>query len=69
MMKRNVLGAVWYSLWSETEKIIGIVKVEDFGEVKYYIGFGKGDDEDQDIQMVLYNGSRFYPEIFGEDTP
>lgn len=69
MMKRKVLGAVWYSLWSETEKIIGIVKVDDFGDVKYYIGFGKGYDEDQDIYMVLYNGSRFYPNIFERDTP
>lgn len=69
MMKRKVLGAVWYSLWSETEKIIGIVKVDDFGDVKYYIGFGKGYDEDQDIYMVLYNGSRFYPDIFERDTP
>lgn len=68
MMKRKVLGAVWYSLWSETEKIIGIVKVDDFGEVKYYIGFGKGKDEDQDIYMVLYNGSRFYPDIFERDA-
>lgn len=68
MMKRNVLGAVWYSLWAETEKIIGIVKENDFGEVKYYIGFGKGNDEDQDIQMVLYNGSRFYPDIFERGT-
>lgn len=69
MMKRKVLSAVWYNLWSETEKIIGIVKVDDFGDVKYYIGFGKGNDEDQDIQMVLYNGSRFYPDIFERDTP
>lgn len=68
MMKRKVLGAVWYSLWSETEKVIGIVKVDDFGDVKYYIDFGKGNDEDQDIYMVLYNGSRFYPDIFEGGT-
>lgn len=67
-MGKKVLSAVWYNLWSKAGKIIGIVKVEDFGEVKYYIGLGKGDDEDQDIKLVLSNGSRFYPEIFRGGT-
>ena len=53
----KVLGAWWYG-------IIGIVKVFNGFEIKYYIGIGYGQDEKEDIEKILKFGSRFYPEIF-----
>ena len=60
---RKVLGATWYTQFALSGAIIGIVKVEDYGEIKYYIGLGKGQDEKWDTDMVLRNGARFYPEV------
>ena len=41
---------------------VGIVKVYDLIEerYKYYIGTGNGFDEDQDIQMIIDFGQKFY---------
>lgn len=44
----KILGANWYNTLSKTGFIIGIVKVEDHGEIKYYIGLGEGQDEETD---------------------
>lgn len=57
---RKVLSATWYTPFTKNGIIIGIVKVEDNGEIKYYIGLGEGQDEKWDIDMVLKNGARFY---------
>lgn len=54
----KVLGAWWYN------GTIGIVKVFNGFEVKYYIGTGYGQDEKEDIDKILKHGSRFYPEVF-----
>ena len=53
----KVLGAWWYGT-------IGIVKVFNGFEIKYYIGTGYGQDEKEDIEKIVKYGSRFYPEIF-----
>ena len=53
----KVLDAWWYGT-------IGIVKVFNGFEVKYYIGTGYGQDEKEDIDKILKYGSRFYPEVF-----
>lgn len=65
-MDSKVLGANWYNTLSKTGFIIGIVKVEDYGEIKYYIGLGEGQDEETDINMVLEKGTRFFPAAFKE---
>lgn len=64
--KRKVLSATWYTPFTLSGAIIGIVKLEDYGEIKYYIGLGEGQDEKWDIDLVLKNGARFYPEVFEE---
>lgn len=66
---RKVLSATWYTPFALSGAIIGIVKVEDYGKIKYYIGLGEGQDEKRDIDMVLRNGARFYPEVFKEAKP
>lgn len=53
----KVLGVWWYGT-------IGIVKVFNGFEVKYYIGTGYGQNEKVDINKILKYGSRFYPEVF-----
>lgn len=53
----KVLDAWWYGT-------IGIVKVFNGFEVKYYIGTGNGQDEKEDIEKIVKFGSRFYPEVF-----
>lgn len=63
---RKVLSATWYNQFALSGAIIGIVKVEDYGEIKYYIGLGEGQDEKWDIDLVLRNGARFYTEAFKE---
>lgn len=63
-MGMKVLNATWYSPLTKMGIVIGIVKVDDYGEIKYYIGLGEGEVEKRDIGMVLDNGSRFYPEVF-----
>ena len=63
---RKVLRAIWYNTLSKTGFIIGIVKVEDHGEIKYYIGLGEGQDEKTDIDMFLEKGTRFFPASFKE---
>lgn len=54
----KVLDAWWYN------GTIGIIKVFNGYEVKYYIGTGYGQDEKEDIDKILRFGSRFYPEVF-----
>lgn len=63
-MKMKVLNATWYSPAMSTGDIIGIVQVQIDDEVKWYIGFGQGRDEEADILSIIRYGSRFYPEIF-----
>ena len=63
----RVLGAVWYSPFTGSLDIIGIVKVDTGFEIKFYIGTGKGQNEEEDIQKILKYGSRFYPKIFKEE--
>lgn len=65
-MNRKGLSTIWYNTLSKTGFIIGIVKIEDCGEIKYYIGLGEGKDEDADIDMVLEKGTRFFPAAFKE---
>lgn len=54
----KVLDAWWYN------GNIGIIKVFNGYEVKYYIGIVYGQDEKEDIDKILRCGSRFYPEVF-----
>ena len=63
---RKVLNATWYSPLSRAGIIIGIVKIDDYGEIKYYIGLGEGKVEEWDIDLILESGARFYPEVFEE---
>lgn len=60
----KILGATWYSPWTTNLDIIGIVKVNDYGEIKYYIGTGAGENEQEDIENIVEKGAKFYPEYF-----
>lgn len=59
-MKVKVLSTTWYCPETSTGMIIGIIKVRVDEEVKWYIGFGQGRDEEADILSIIRYGSRFY---------
>lgn len=62
----KVLNAVWYATFTGNVDLIGIVKVDDGFEIKYYIGTGNGKDEYKDIKRIIEYGDRFYPGVFKE---
>lgn len=62
----TITDAIWFTPWSG--ECIGIVTGHsDHGEVKHYIGVGKGEDEKLDALHIAYQGARFYPEVFKEN--
>lgn len=68
MQTYEIVDSIWFPLnvYSYADRgnltIIGIVKVKDqlTGEIKYYIGAGKGEDLKYDEQLVAACGSSFY---------
>ena len=59
--------ATWYN--TGNGDLIGIVECTDpiTKEIKYYIGIGEGDSEEQDIKEIKEWGAKFYPEVFKND--
>lgn len=64
----EVLDSIWYSsaVYHYLDKgevgCIGIVTIKDAisGEIKQYIGLGKGEDRIFDEDLIITGGSRFY---------
>lgn len=63
----EVINATWYTPWTGNLEVIGIVKITNGFEEKYYIGTAKGDNEQEDIKQIIKFGARFYPETFKEE--
>lgn len=61
----QVLDTFWYYPAFSGRTNIGIVKVRDGYETKFFIGAVSGIDEKKDIEDILVRGSRFYPEELG----
>ena len=57
----KVLKVIWFTEYlGET---IGIVCVKnEMDEIKFYIGTGKGDNEEEDIKHILECGQKINPE-------
>jgi len=53
----NVLGQVWFTLRSD--QIVGIVLMNNGYEDKAYIGMGKVEDKQADIDFILAWGKPF----------
>lgn len=47
--------------WFNGRSCVGIVRVNNGYEVKYYIGVAKGYDEDEDVQFITAFGTTFPP--------
>ncbi len=64
----KVICSRWYTpvVWSYLDKgevgCIGIVTIEDTitGEIKQYIGLGKGENQEFDEDLIIAGGSSFY---------
>ena len=56
MGEYNVIDSIWFGE-------IGIVRVRpQFGEDKFYIGRGQGNDQKEDEQLIAAWGNKFYKE-------
>lgn len=56
----RILNTIWYTSRG-IPGCIGIVTVKtDYGEVKQYIGCGRGQYEDEDAKYIVENGANFY---------
>jgi len=61
----KILESVWFSP-GKGAHLIGIVKtLNEIGEIKFYIGSGKGNDKDEDEKSIAEYGARF-PNECGE---
>lgn len=59
----EVLDSIWFTSGAHC---IGIVKMKtEYGEIKYYIGLGAGNDQEADEQHITHFGARF-PETAGK---
>lgn len=59
----KILGSHWYNPGA-TVDCIGVVKVENgIGEIKYYIGIGKGVDLKADEVRITDFGAKFPKEM------
>lgn len=65
MKNIKLIDAVWFTNPYET-KVMGIVKAYDTitEEYKYYIGFGRGLSEEEDIKDILGWGTKYTEEQF-----
>lgn len=69
-----VLGSIWFPIcvYSYANKgdlsTIGIVKAKDTltNTIKYYIGAGKGENQQFDEDLIVAGGAPFYPETIKE---
>ena len=58
----KILDSVWFTQYAHC---IGIVKVQTYDEIKFYIGVGNGRDQKADEQFIAERGARF-PQYAGE---
>jgi len=57
-MTATVLDSIWFHEMGSF-KPIGIVKVDNGFEIKYYIGTCNGEDEEEDRNKIMEKGARF----------
>jgi len=57
-MAATVLDSIWFHEMGSF-KPIGIVKVDNGFEIKYYIGTCSGEDEEADSIKIMERGGRF----------
>jgi hypothetical protein len=58
----NIIESVWFTL-KTGPGIIGIVKIDDGYNVKWYMGTASGLDEKQDEQQIAKFGTPVYPSM------
>lgn len=60
----KIVDAVWFT---PVGAVIGIVTVRnESGEIKQYIGFGKGKDEEEDANFIARHGAPFHASFIYE---
>ena len=66
MKNIKLIDAVWFTNPYEKQQCMGIVKTYDTvtEEYKYYIGFGRGLSEKEDIKDILGWGTKYTEEQF-----
>lgn len=63
----KALKAIWFTPWTNPLPIIGIVKgIDDLGNIKYYLGSAKGDNEEEDMNYILKWGDPIHPKMMRE---
>ncbi len=63
----KALKAIWFTPWTTSLPIIGIVKgIDEIGNIKYYLGSAKGDNEEEDVNYILKWGEPIYPKVMRE---
>ncbi len=55
--KYNVIDSIWFGK-------MGIVKIDNGFEIKWYIGEGEGIIKEDDEQKIAAHGMPFYPQMF-----
>lgn len=64
-MENEIVDSVWYGLKMPfmlmTQIGIVAIKCKPDGKVKFYIGLGRGEDQEEDEQMIADMGVPFYP--------
>lgn len=60
----KVLKVFWFGNFGVN--ILGIIKAQDniTKEIKFYIGTGKGESEETDIEIILAGGQKYTEEQF-----
>jgi hypothetical protein len=66
MKNIKLIDTVWFTNPYEKQQCMGIVKAYDTitEEYKYYIGFGRGLSEEEDIKDILGWGTKYTEEQF-----
>ncbi len=63
-MKQKVIASIWFTPMIPPNKTIGIVKVNNWYQDKYYIGYGLWLNQEDDEQIIAQNWAPFFPESF-----
>jgi len=62
MNTKEIISSYWFSEMGSF-RTIGIVKVNNGQENKYYIGTGDGHDKTEDEQRIMMYGAKFPKEV------
>jgi len=63
MNTKEIISSYWFSEMGSS-RTIGIVKVNNGQKIKYYIGTGEGQNQQEDEQRIMMYGAKF-PENVG----